>query len=333
MTKQIDVDNLRKAMGTLPDRTETKSYEYLNAFKSCYVNLLDYPNNSFKNIVSMATSTWGSAGVGKSEGSCGKWEKISPENRYRIVLAALTGKTLPLCLESVSFLFEFNGIPRHTFDQFARLRIGGGVSSAGCRDNSKLDAPLILYPNLYDFIVSDSFIKARFERWLRDTKDLYGIILKSKAGSYQMARAVLPMSYNHSWTSYMNFLTLKTQAARRMMACEEAPMTLIFWRIREEIKNKVSPLLANYLRPLCDSAKRCVYAGGIEDLSRLFSCLFKGCGRWTAEHGYAEFNLSCSDYQSLSHYVEIVSKDGWTEYGLDDYNKLSDLDRKYFEAK
>lgn len=330
--KEIEIDNLRKAMGTLPHRDSEIVYDYANALKSCTVKLIDIPKNPYKNIVAMAVATWGSGKMGEDEGSCGKWKKLTPENRFKIVVSALKGKTLPTCLESIKFLFEFNGIPRHTFDQFARLRIGAGIASIGCRDNSKLDAPFILYPELDEMLEKDTSFKKMFESWMKETKDLYAKILSTSKGSYQVARTVLPMCYNHSWVCTINYKALKEQCLRRMMACEEAPIVLIFWKMREEIK-KLSPLLANYLRPLCDITKKCVYAGGAEDLSKLFSCLFKGCGRYPAEHEYAEFNLSCSSYNEISKYVEIVTPDGWTEYGINDFDKLSETDKKLFREE
>ncbi|HQJ75560.1 MAG TPA: FAD-dependent thymidylate synthase [Bacteroidota bacterium] len=325
-----DIDNLRKSMGTLPSQKPQKNYEYKNSLETCYVNLTSFPQNYAKSIVIAATSTWGNGQCGPNDGCCNKWNKLTPQNRYRVVLAALTGNTLPLALENISFQFEINGVPRHTFDQWARTRLATH-QSIGCRDNSKIDAPFILYSELYEEIESSESLKKDFVEWVIKTKDLYEKILNTGRGSYQMARAVLPMSYNHSFTTYINFASLQTQCNRRMMACEEGPIVLMSWKMRSEIKNKVSPFLANYLRPLCDKVKKCVYHGGAEGLTKYFSNLFAGCGRWEDEVDYAEFNFSCTSYEKLKNYVEIVEPNEWIDFSENDYEKLSDIDKKIFE--
>lgn len=323
------IDNIREALDTLPNRNNEKTYDYFNALETSYVKITDIPQNVYRNITNAAVSTWGSAKIGESEGSCDKWRKLSPVNRYIVTLSALTGNTLPLALENVKFQFEANGIPRHTADQVFRCRLAS-FQSIGCRDNTKLDAPFLLYPELYKEIQEKPELKEHFENWVKASKDLYEEILQSGCGSYQTARSVLPMSYNHSFTMSIDLLSLKGQMSRRLMACEESPIVLMFWKIRAEIK-KQAPLIANYLRPACDGAKRCVYHGGAEGLTKYFSNLFAGCGRWPDEVEYAEFNRSCSDYSELSKFVEIVPKNGWVNYTEDDYDKLSDLDKALFE--
>ncbi len=324
-----DIENLREAMGTLPSQNPQKTLDYENALDACYVKLVEYPNNPYKPIVRFCCSTWGSGKIDKNEGSTQKWEKLSPENRFRVVLSCLTGNTLPQAMETIDFLFEYNGVPRHTFDQFARMRIGATIASIGSRDNNKLDSPLILYPELYNDIINDFQLKEAFESWLAKTKDLYEMILSKGSGSWQTARSVLPLSYNHSWTANINFLALKNQCSRRLMFCEESPIVLLFWKMRYEIKNRF-PLLANFLRPACDSAKRCIYHEGPEGLTKLFSNLFASCNRYPTNEKYQEFNRSCSDPKEIKKYVEIVEKDGWENYTINDFEKIHEKDKELF---
>ena len=328
--KKEEIESFRRSMDTLPSQKPEKNYDYKNSLETIYVKLTECVDNPYKSLVRMATATWGDGKLGEGHGSTHKWEKMSPEGRFAVVLAVLTGNTLPTALESVSFTFEFNGIPRHTFDQYARMRIGAGHASIGCRDNSKLDAPFLLYPSLYKEVNNNPELKKKFEEWVRKTKDLYEDILNTSKGSWQTARSVLPMSYSHSWAGYVNLMALKGQMGRRLMACEEAPIVLLFWKMREEIDNKF-PLIANYLRPICDRARKCVYHDGPEGLTKYFSSLFAGCGRWKTENKYSEFNNSCSDYDELSKYVNIVNPDEFKEYSVEDYQKLSEKDKKLFE--
>ena len=140
------------------------------------------------------------------------------------------------------------------------------------------------------------------------------------------------MSYNHSWVSYVNLLALRGQMSRRLMACEEAPIVLLFWKMREEIE-KQFPLIANYFRPACDRARKCIYHEGPEGLTKLFSSLFAGCGRWKTKQKYSEFNHSCSNYEELSRYVKIVKPEEWKHFTQNDYNLIDKKDKQLFEEK
>lgn len=326
-----EIDNIRETLNTLPNKSK-KNYKYDSALKYCEVNLVDYSKNVMKDIVTIACSTWGSGETGLGNGSTLKWKKLTPINRYRVVLSALTGNTLPTALEAPTFTFEINGVPRSTFDQFSRCRFFS-IGSIGTRDNDKLNSPFLIYDRLYKLLQEDFKLKKDFEEWVVKTKDLYESIINNGKGDYQLGRDVLPICLNHSWTFKTDFLTLKGQCARRMMACEQDSHVLLFWKLREEIKNKISPLLANYLRPACDGAKKCIYHGGAEGMTKYFSSLFAGCGRWKEEHQYSEFNHSCSDYKTLSEYVEIPRPSDWINYTENDYDKLDIKDKKLFEEE
>jgi hypothetical protein len=331
MSKKKTIDNIRKALGTLPSQNSEISYDYYSAFDKEVgnVRLVHTPKNPYKQLVAAATATWGDGQPGEFHGSMNKWEKLTPEARYVVALSVLTGNTLPQAVEPITFQWEFNGFPRHTFDQFARMRIGAAIFSIGSRDNNKLDSPLILYPNLVKEFEANENLKKDFEHWLTITKDLYKTILDTDKGSWQLARAVLPMSYNHSWGCYTNLLALKGQMSRRLMPCEESPIVLMFWKMRKEIENKF-PFIANYLRPACDNAKKCIYHGSHEGLTKYFSNLFAGCGRWPDEVDYQEFNQSCTDTNELAKVVDYVLPNEWINYTENDFDKLSNKDKALF---
>lgn len=330
--KKEVIENFRKAMGTLPSQEPSKNYDYVSIFddRAGYVKLVEVPPNPYKYLVRCASSTWGDGELGPGHGSTQKWEKLTPEGRYLVAISVLTGNTLPVAPESVTSLWEFNGFPRHSFDQFARMRIGAGICSIGARDNNKLDCPWVLYPELSDELLKNDDLKMQFDNWTVKTKDLYESILNTGKGSWQMARAVLPMSYNHSWTAYINILALKGQMARRLMPCEETPMVLMFWRMRSELE-KHFPLIANYMRPACDGPKKCIYHGGAEGLTKYFSNLFAGCGRWPDQVEYQEFNFSCTNPEELAKHCQYVKPDEWKTFGEGDYDKLDPKDKALFE--
>lgn len=320
------VDNMRKAMGTLPSQNPQKTYSWKNSLDSLYVSLVDWTRNPYKAVVSMCAATWGD----NETGSTGKWDKLSPENRYRIVLSCLTGNTLPQALEAVQFTFEVNGTPRHTFDQHARARVGTAFASIGTRDNNKLDADFLFYPDVSKRIENDPKFRERVEKWIKQTKDLYEETISTGQGSWQSGRAFLPMSTNHSYVFTQNFLALKGQCARRLMSCEESSIVALHIALRELVSRKFK-FLANYLRPACDGAKRCIYTTGPEGLTKYFSNLFKGCGRWPDPNEYSEFNISCSSYEELeAHGYTMPNAFDWIKYDENDFDKLSDKDKWFF---
>jgi len=319
--KNKDIDNLRVAMGTLPSMQPQKTVRFVRGCEELEIDLIDFNVNPYKSIVAAATATWGDD---KYEY---KWSKLTPENRFKVVLAAITGNTLPHALESVTFTFRVNGVPRHCFDQHARARVGAAFFSIGSRDNNKLDTRFILYTKLFD-----KFSESRFFRSvMTDIKNLYEMIINEGKGSWQLARAVLPMCYNHSYHFSMNYLALQGQCRRRMKFCEEEFIVGLHWMIREKIREKF-PLLAEYLRPGCDYSKKCDYSKSYK-LSNAFGCLFASCGRHPAGTEYATFNESCTDIHELEKQLNIKIKrpNEWINYTETDYNKLDDKDKELFE--
>lgn len=327
------IDNMRAAMGTLPSRKPEKNYDIKNAITSINVNMVASHANPYKALVAMAAATWGSGKTEYGEGSTGKWRKLTPENRYSIVKAVLTGNTLPTALEAVNFTFEVNGTPRHTFDQFARARVGIGFGSIGSRDNNKLDAPFLLYDELLSDLEKDPELYRRFREWTMMTKDLYESLMGTTNGSWQTARAVLPMCYNHSFVFNANLMAIRGQCARRLMACEEGPICALMWLIRQRILEQF-PLLSVGLRPACDKARKCVYHEGPEGLTKYFSALFAGCGRWKTEQAYSEFNHSCTSYERLAELGipvrSVEHLNAWEQRMLSGYNELYASDMLLF---
>jgi thymidylate synthase ThyX len=323
------VDNMREAMGTLPSQAPKKTYSWKNSLDALYVAMNDCTKNPYRAIASMAAATWGD----NETGSTGKWERLTPENRYRIVLAVLTGNTLPQAAEAVQFTFEVNGTPRHTFDQHARVRIGTAFASIGTRDNNKLDADFLFYPDVCKRMETDAAFAYEVEKWIRATKDLYESAISIGQGSWQSGRAFLPMSVNHSYVFTQNYLALKGQCSRRLMACEESSIVALHIALRELVGRKF-PLLANYLRPACDGAKRCIYHEGPEGMTKYFSSLFACCGRWPTKEQYSEFNVSCSSYEELAeHGFKMPGPTEWIKYGENDYDKLSNKDKALFDEE
>lgn len=326
-----DIINMRKAMGTLPSQQPKKTYDYENDITSIYVKMTDHPENPYEIIARAVTATWGD----DAEGSTQKWEKLSPENRYRVVLSHLTGNTLPQASEGIQFQFEVNGLTRHDFDQHARARLGTHFMSIGTRDNNKLDSRFLFYDHIMQRMEKDPEYKKMVEDWVKLTKDLYENTISESGSSWQIGRAFLPQSINHSYIFGINYIALKNQMGRRLMACEQEGIVTLHWLLRKEVDDRF-PLLASFMRPACDRAKKCIYMEGPEGMTKYFSNLYDGCGRWPVKRKenqeYKEFNHSCTRYERLRELgVPVLDPDEFTNYGPEDFDKLDPKDRTLFE--
>ena len=326
-----DIQNMRAAMGTLPSQAPKKSYEYQDDISSIEVNMTDYTSNPYKVIVTACCATWGD----DETGSMGKWEKMSPENRYRVALSHLTGNTLPQASEGVNFQFECNGVSRSDFDQHARARVGAHFMSIGTRDNNKLDSRFLFYDHILERMKKDPGYKEMVETWVKLTKDLYEDTINESDSSWQVGRAFLPQSVNHSYVFGMNLAALRGQMARRLMFCEQEGIVALHWKVRALIEEKF-PLIASMMVPACDKAKKCVYMEGPEGLTKYFSNLFDGCGRWEVKNAdnsaYREFNHSCTNPARLKELgIPIKDVSEFVHFGPDDYDKLDPKDKALFE--
>lgn len=302
-----EVEAIREKMGTLAEQNPKKNYCLGNPLADITVDMFDYPTNPYKVIVEHITSTWGDAIPGPDNGVNNKWKNISPKYRHKNLIATLTYQAMTTPLEAVNFSFNVNGLPRHTFDQFARARIGAGFCSIGNRDNNKVDAFFQLYPEVWEMMEADPDYALAVDQWNRITKDIYERTINHPVkGSWQAGRSFIPMSYCHSFSFYMNHLSLRNIISRRTMQCEESPIVALAWYLREEIYRKF-PVLTIGMRPGCDRSRFCVYSGHPEENheypkrveARYYSNLFAPCGRHPSEETYAEHKFPCTSLQSL----------------------------------
>ena len=308
------IEALRKIMGTLPDEQPARSVEIYEGVKKSRVKLIDYSINPYKAIYEIVASTW------KGEW-WNKWEKTPPEGRVKVVLSALSGKTLPQCLEAPSFTWKIEGLSRSAFDQLARHR-NTGIGSVGMRDNSWLDASLRISSDLAPW-------KNEIESWWRQTKDLYEKIVKSGQSNWQSARLILPMGMCWMFTWTMNYRAFKDICAQRLMFCEQFDTVATVWLMREKLKEKF-PLLAAFCRPACDVVRKCVYSD-VYSLSIYFGALFKPCERWPVKEYYATFpNQAAANPEEIERElkVKIPKPFEWDE----EVEKALREDMKYFEG-
>lgn len=286
------IEALRRAMGTLPAEQQKREDKTYWGLPNLRVEMIDYPTNPYRAMYEMVTSTWGDR-----EGWWNRWENATPDGRLQVVVAVLSGQTLGQPREAPKFTFKIQGATRASFDQFARHRFSA-IGSVGSRDNSHIDAALVVHPSLREKWGD------RIEEWWKLTKDLYCDIVESGQSNWQNARAVLPMHMEWRWTQSWNYESLRHMCGQRLAFCEQWDTVAVAWKIRAAVEEKF-PLLAAFLRPRCDYAKKCLYSQ-VYSLSELFSCLFAPCGRWPVKgRAYATFNESCTSAEEISSILGI----------------------------
>lgn len=319
MRRQM-IDDLRRAMLTLPQDRPPKQTTFYRGVENIIVRLVDWPVNPYKAIFTITTATWGNVW------QLGKWRACSPDARFYVVLACLSGKSLPNGMEAPSFTFEIAGLSRSAYDQIARLRLGAVIGSMGIRDNNHSDI---------DYRIPEGVWRQEPAReamivQLLAAKDAYVDALERGQAHWQDARAVMPMSACHRFALAINYAALRGFMGKRLMACEQADTVATAWLMRERIHERW-PLLAAFLRPSCDGVRRCTYHDD-STLSEAFGCLFRGCGRWPeATDEYATFNESCSDYATMAQQAGFTYFPGDVKLVPDQYEQLAPQDKLLFE--
>lgn len=312
---QKKVDALRREMGTLPElNCEDDTTVIHRGVEGISVEVIDAPLNPYKTIFEVSVATWG------DEEYATKWPKVNPDNRFKVVKAALSGQTLPQAVEPVLFSFIVRGPSRSAFDQHARQRLATFFSQ-GVRDNSRLDAGFRMPQEFWPEFGGDPELHAEIVAYVKEYKRLYKKILKKGWGSFQSARALMPMGMTHNYKFAANLGALKSYLAQRLQACEQADTVQVAIEVWYAVRERF-PLLASHLKPGCDNAKRCTYHVA-STLSELFSALFAGCGRWPDLVPYATFNKSCSLYSEMGAQSGKTLPDhkDWREY-----NSFEDLE-------
>jgi hypothetical protein len=231
------IENIRKAMGTLPSDKPIKRTDIVSLKDSLEVTIESCTDNPYKAMVVSSTATWG-------DNDCKqKWPLLKPEGRLEIIKACLLHLTLPQCKENVHFVFRIKGVPRWLFDYHVTNVQFISVQSAGCRDNNKLDADIVKQEVEGD------------KQLFSDLKDLYEIALSDSQGSWQTARAFLSQSYSHSYILGQNLLSIVGvkgfHASKKLLNTthEEVYLAAVYQAMIRAITDKF-PLIGVYCKIL-----------------------------------------------------------------------------------
>lgn len=155
--------------------------EFINNLDAISVKLVDAPSleQLFHYIPAFVGATWADRPMGK----------YTRADRARAVRAALTFKTLPTALETISLTFAISGISLQEVTHIIRYRKGS--FSAECSGDKWWTDKIALIPNSIQNSV-ESGIRERYEQLVRDAKQLYCDMIDTHQISIMDARYILP---------------------------------------------------------------------------------------------------------------------------------------------
>lgn len=314
MKKLTDANNeIKHALYEMPNsRLQTNIY----TIADMRVKLTDWMHNPYKTIVNMAMKTWNN--------TSNKWSILSPEARFIVVKDVLDNKALPLALEHPTFSFSVDTISRAAFDQIARARIGIVFSSKGQKDD---------YLDDIGFILPTKFIRRDYGivDAIRSIKQLYHELQHKDVPNWAR-RCVLPMYSEHSFIFSCNFMALKNLLAKRLETTEMEDVVAFAILTRAAVKAEF-PLLANYLRPASDFAKRDLTTAfnGFSDIVSVPHSSDNRHKGFDSDKYPPIFNEPCTDIelvQSLIH-CTLPKPNEWIEFTWD---TLKCIDKSRFSA-
>ncbi len=300
------IKDIREKLGTLPHQVQKVNTKFYRGVEGIQVDLIDAPHNPYRAMFTMATATWGAA----TSIQAARWQEITPENRFELVKSVLMKQALPLAVEAAKFTFTVQNLSRWSFDQIARARLGVVFASLGTRDNNHADIPFRFHESTFQ-----NGYKLRMAKEVAmKAKEMYGRFLLTGISSWQEARELLPISVVHRFVMSINFAALQNMCSRRMTFSEAEDTVAVAWLLRDRLnKPDAFPLLAQFLRPMCDYTRSCCYHKA-HTASEAFGCLYKSCGRNPVKSApgmpevdpdLAEYNEACTNSARLAKQLGI----------------------------
>lgn len=237
------------------------------------VKLVNWSNNIDDAILTFISQTWGAI-----DGP----EEFEPDEREKMIEIALSGRTLPQVLETINFTFQIEGISRACSHQLVRVRIGSGFTQKGQSDVYYGDTNYIIPPMIEAVGKTDEYI-ALMEQCSRFYRELF------EAGvPYQDARFVIPTASTTTIAWTVNMLALKNWCAQRLQNFMQWEINALARMVREEVR-KISPQLANVLRPRCEITGSC----------QAFGNLFGGCGKFPLPQSHSRYLFSADQNKNV----------------------------------
>jgi thymidylate synthase (FAD) len=158
-------------------------------------------------------------------------------------------------LEVVDMLFQIENVPRALTHQMVRTRVGATYHQESLRFTTREDG--------FDYDIGPSIKKDLdcqiiFEKTMENLSYIYKNLVQSGV-STEDARGVLPIATLTKIGVKYNFKTLVHCANVRLCYQSQPHWKIIFNMIKNEVKTKVHPVLAEFLVPICETTGRCEY--------------------------------------------------------------------------
>lgn len=248
------------------------------------VKLLSWSNNVELAIMSYVCQTWGATFDLTS---------FTQNEIDGIVDMALSGKTLPLALESIQFTFQIDNLSRAISHQLVRVRVGSSFSQKGMSDTNYENESFII-PAAIEVVGKTN----EYCELMRKNFIFYSELVKLGV-PFQEARYVLPHASTTSLVWSVNLLSLKNFCMNRMCSTQSWEINTLCKLIKKEVK-KVYPKIAKCLDSRCAFTKEC----------HSFGNLYEGCGRYSLKDTNRKFVFSkeqmAKNIQFTEEYREMI---------------------------
>lgn len=210
-----------------PAKTEFKDLE-----KNIKVELIDGPTTEqlLQWVPQFALATWNETANEK---------KYDEHEAKKALVLALSRKTLPTVLENMRFTFKISGMTYVEVSHILRQRQAS--FSAYCSGDVQLHDTNVMIP---ESIKNSKEFRERYERLMRECKELYADMVNSKKISLMDARYALPVSREQAYFMSMpinvlfNFINQRIDEA--IQPCTDNLMAFQMWL---EVVKRI-PLLA-----------------------------------------------------------------------------------------
>ncbi len=169
-------------------------------------------------------------------------------------------------LEVIDMVFQIENVPRALTHQMVRTRVGATYHQESLRFTTKMDGfdydvgPTILHSLSNTVGCNEESPLQVFEGTMAGLADTYRSLVEAGV-STEDARGVLPIATMTKIGVKYNFKTLVHAANVRLCYQSQGHWKTVFNRIKEEVENKVHPVLGEFLVPICEVSGRCEYKG------------------------------------------------------------------------
>lgn len=160
------------------------------------------------------------------------------------------------CLETIDMIFQIENIPRALTHQLVRTRVGATYHQESLRFTTREEG--------FDYDMGGTIKTGEqaelFCETMDDLADVYKRLIELGV-STEDARGVLPINTLTKVGVKYNFKTLVHCGHVRLCFQSQGHWNKVFSKIKQEISDKIHPVLAEFLVPICDVSGRCEYKG------------------------------------------------------------------------